>query len=233
LGFPDRSGKEREIVKKALGAIVFLFTSSSLMPAPFEEWRLINFLDGKRGDADIVRIERGDGRTIIRDIAGDRLMSESVLDADGNPLVLRTFGPSGEVGAEVTVTEGRRIAARYGGAVKELASKDAVVLSDVGMFWVFSSWLAKDPSFSERTISIYQEDERRFQRMRLRNAGIETIRVGGRERRVYRLEMAIPDPLAKVFWPYTYLYWYSADDFRFLAYQGPLADKRISRVEAE
>jgi hypothetical protein len=214
--------------------VVFaLLLVCSLTPAQSAEWRLGTFLDGKRSATETLQIVRENGRATVKDFQGERLRSESVLDAFGTPLELRRYGDNGEVVLEATVTGGRRIIVRSAGTEKTLSSAEDVVLSDSGMYWAFSVWLSRDPSFPERTFSIYQDDSGRLQRMKLRNAGIEIIQAGGRTYKAYRLEMSIPDPLARIFWPYSYNYWYSAEDFRFLAYEGPLADRRISRTEAE
>jgi hypothetical protein len=66
--------------------------------------------------------------------------------------------------------------------------------------------------------------------MRLRNSGIQTITVGEKILRAYRLDMSLSDPLARMFRPHLYRYWFSAEDFHFLAYKGRMGDKPSAEV---
>ena len=157
--------------------------------------------------------------------------SESILDGNGNPFSYRTFARDGAASLEMIVRDGRRIAAQSGGRTWNLEARNAIVLSGPSTFWVFQSWLSRDPRFTEKSFSFYQDSEKKLVGMRLRNAGIETISVGGTSLRAYRLDMTLADPLARMFWPHVYRYWFSAEDFRFLAHEGRMADRRISRTE--
>jgi hypothetical protein len=67
--------------------------------------------------------------------------------------------------------------------------------------------------------------------MRLRNSGLATITVGKKKLRAYRLDMSRSDPLARMSWPHVYRYWFFVESFRFLVYEGRMADNRISRTE--
>ena len=57
-------------------------------------------------------------------------------------------------------------------------------------------------------------------------------RSGGREWNIKSQNaIVLSDSLARMFWLHVYRYWFSAEDFRFLAYEGRMADNRISRTE--
>jgi hypothetical protein len=157
--------------------------------------------------------------------------SISVIDGNGNPSLLRRFAADGTVSFEATMTNGRRIVARSGSREWNGKSPGSIVLTDPSSFWVFSLWLSRNPTFLEKNFSLYQENDNRLVGMKLRNAGMETITVGKKTLRAHRLEMALSDPIGRIFWPHVYRYWFSADDFGFLAYEGLLADKRLSRTE--
>jgi hypothetical protein len=218
-------------MKRALVAISLIFLSIVNASAQSAEWRLAGFVDGNPDRTIRVLIEGSGATTMIRSFDGGRAVSESALDENGNPFSYRTFAGDGTTSFEATVGDGRRIAARSGGREWNMKSQNAIVLSDPSNFWVFSLWLSRDPSFMEKSFSLYQESANRLAGMRLRNSGIQTITVGEKILRVYHLDMSLSDPLAKMFCPHVYWYWFSAEDFRFLAYEGRMADNRISRME--
>jgi hypothetical protein len=195
------------------------------------EWRLAGFIDGNPDGTIRVTIEGNGATTTIQTFDDGGAVSESVLDGNGNPLSYRTFARDGSASLEMIVSDGRRIVARSGGRTWNQESRNAIVLPGPSTFWVFSIWLSRDPRFTERSFSFYQDSERKLVGMRLRNAGIEMITVGGETLRAYRLDMTLADPLARLFWPHVYRYWFSTEDFRFLAYEGRMADDRISRTE--
>ena len=218
-------------MKRALVAMALIFLTIASASAQSAQWRLAGFIDGNPGRMMCVLIERNGARTTIQSSDGGRLVSESVLDENGNPFSLRTFALDGTTSFEATVGDGRRIAARSGRREWSMKSQNAIVLSDPSNFWVFSLWLSREPGFKEKSFSLYQESENRLVGMRLRNCGIQTITVGEKILRACRLDMSLSDPLARMFWPHVYWYWFSAEDFRFLAYEGRMGDNRISRTE--
>ena len=195
------------------------------------EWSLAGFIDGVPDGSVGVTIERSGATTTVRSFDDGRTVSESTLDENGNPFSYRTFARDGAVSLEMIVSDGHRIAARSAGCTWSLETRNTIVLSGPSTFWVFQSWLSRDPRFSEKSFSFYQDSEKKLVGMRLRNAGIETIEIGGTSLRAYRLDMTLADPLARMFWPHVYRYWFSAEDFRFLAYEGRMADRRLSRTE--
>jgi hypothetical protein len=218
-------------MKRALVAVSLIFFSIGNASAQSAEWLLAGFIDGNPDRTIRVAIERSGATTMIRSFDGGRAVSESVLDENGNPFSYRIFAADGATSFEATVGDGRRIAARSGGREWNMKSQNAIVLSDPSNFWVFSLWLSREPGFKEKGFSLYQERENRIVGMRLRNCGIEAITVGEKIIRAYRLDMSLSDPLARMFWPHVYRYWFSTEDFRFLAYEGRMADDRISRTE--
>jgi hypothetical protein len=219
-------------MKEAFLAMSLLLLSIASASAQSTEWRLAGFIDGNPDGTIRVTIERNGATTTVRSFDDGGPVSESVLDGNGMPLSYRTFARDSAASLEMTVSDGRRIAARSGGRAWNQESRNAIVLPGPSTFWVFSLWLSRDPRFSERGFSFYQESERKLVGMRLRNAGIETITVGGENLRAYRLDMTLADPLARLFWPHVYRYWFSAADFCFLAYEGKTADSRLSRTES-
>jgi hypothetical protein len=218
-------------MKRALVAMALIFLCIVNASALSAEWRLAGFIDGNPDRTIRVTIERNGATTMIRSFDGGRAVSESVLDENGNPFSHCTFARDGTTSFEATAGDGRRIAARSGGREWNMKSQNAIVLSDPSNFWVFSLWLSREPGFKEKSFSLYQESENRLVGMRLRNSGIQTITVGEKILRAYRLDMSLSDPLARMFWPHVYRYWFSAEDFRFLAYEGRMGDNRISRTE--
>ena len=218
-------------MKRALIAVSLVLLGMGNASAQSMEWRLAGFVDGNPDRTIRVTVERNGATTRVRSFDGSRAVSESVLDENGNPFSYRTFAGEGAISFEATVGGGRRIAARSGGREWSLKSQNAIVLSDPSNFWVFSLWLSREPGFNEKSFSLFQDRENRLVGMRLRNSGIETITIGEQICRAYRLDMSLSDPLARMFWPHVYRYWCSAEDFRFLAYEGRMADGRISRTE--
>lgn len=218
-------------MKKALVAMSLIVLGIVNASAQSAEWRLAGFIDGNPDRTMCVLIERNGARTTIQSSDGGRPVSESVLDENGNPYSLRTFAGDGTTSFEATVGDGRRIAARSVGREWNMKSQNALVLSDPSNFWVFSLWLSREPGFKEKSFSLYQESENRLVGMRLRNTGIQTITVGEKNLPAYRLDMSLSDPLARIFWPHVYRYWFSAEDFQFVAYEGRMGDNRISRTE--
>jgi hypothetical protein len=218
-------------MKKAWIATALICSSITYVSAQSEEWRLAGFIDGNPDRTFHVIIDQKGPTTTIRSFDGGSAVSTSSLDENGNPFLFRKFALDNSPIFEATVADGRRIAARSGGRERTVKSPNAIVLTDPSSFWVFSLWLSRNPAFMEESFSLYQEDENRLVGMRLRNTGVEMITVGKKTLRAHRLEMALSDPIARLFWPHVYRYWYSADDFRFLAYEGMLADKRLSRTE--
>jgi hypothetical protein len=218
-------------VKRIIFVVSLVISGIVLASAQSVEWRLAGFVDGNPDRAIRATIERNGATTMVRCFDGDRAVSESVLDENGNPFSYRTFAADGATSFEATVGDGRRIAARSGGREWIMRSQNPIVLSDPSNFWVFSLWLSHEPGFKEKSFSLYQESANRLVGMRLRNCGIEAITVGEKIIRAYRLDMSLSDPLARMFWPHVYRYWFSTEDFRFLAYEGRMADDRISRTE--
>jgi hypothetical protein len=218
-------------MKMALIAASLVFSSIACAAAQPVEWRLAGFIDGAADRESRVVIERDGPTTTIKSFDAGNMASTSVIDGNGNPALLRKFAADGSTVFEATVVDERRISARSGGREWSMKSANAIVLTDPSSFWVFSLWLSRNPGFTERRFSLYQENDNRLVGMKLRNAGMETITVGKNTLRAHRLEMALSDPIARMFWPHVYRYWFSADDFHFLAYEGMLADGRLSRTE--
>lgn len=70
--------------------------------------------------------------------------------------------------------------------------------------------------------------------MRLRAEGIvELGGINGSRERAYLIRMELADPIGRLFWPYTYSYYYGIGDLRLLAYDGPDENKRNSRIVLE
>jgi hypothetical protein len=67
--------------------------------------------------------------------------------------------------------------------------------------------------------------------MRLRAEGIvDAPEIDGKKEKAYRISMELADPLGRLFWPYTYNYYYRVKDLCFLAYDGPDENRRNSRI---
>lgn len=228
---PQRQTGKGLFMKDAFLAMALMVLSIVSASAQSTEWRLAGFIDGIPDGTIRVTIERTAVTTTVRSFVDGRAVSESILDRNGNPFSFRTFARDGAASLELIVSDGRRIAAQSGGRVWNLESRDAIVLPGPCTFWIFSMWLSRDPRFIEKSFSFYQDGQKKLVGMRLRNAGIETITVGGESLRAFRLDMTLADPLARMFWPHVYRYWFSAEDFRFLAYEGRMVDRRLSRTE--
>ena len=56
-------------------------------------------------------------------------------------------------------------------------------------------------SFHRESFSFYQDSEKKLVGMRLRNAGVETITVGGASLRAPQLDVTLADPLARMSGP--------------------------------
>jgi len=140
-------------MKRALAAMSLVCLAVVSVSAQSAQWRLAGFIDGKPDRTMSVRIDRHGERTTITSIEDGRAISESVLDENGNPISHRTFAWDCTTSSEVTVGEGRRIAARCGGREWNMESQNAIVLSDPFNFWVFSLWLSREPGFKEKSIS--------------------------------------------------------------------------------
>lgn len=199
-------------MKKASIATPFLFLAMVHASAQSAWWSLKGFLDGDPDRTMNVLIERNGARTTVRSSDDGRMVSESVLDGDGNPISYRTFAGDGATSLEAAVDDGRGIMVRSRGREWNMISRNDIVLSDPSNFWVFSLWLSREPGFTERSFSLYQDGENRLVGMRLRNAGLQTIALGGRTLRAVCLEMTLSDPWARMFWPHRYRYWFSAED---------------------
>jgi hypothetical protein len=200
--------------------------------AQTQNWTITSFTEGSRQSTQRVEISSGGDSVAVKVYGEAALEGESAFDAAGNLLSLRSYAQGGECTLDLRTNGGRiRILSKDG--EKSVGGQAPIVVSDPSSFLVFSLWLSRDPELKETIFSLYQPQDNRTVEMRLKYKGIETIVVGGKTRRARLLEMALSNPVAWLFWPHVYKYWYDADDFHFLAYEGLLGDGKTSRVENE
>lgn len=74
-----------------------------------------------------------------------------------------------------------------------------------------------------------ESDQRTTMRLRVEEI-VDASMVNGTMENAYRVSMELADPIGRLFWPYTYNYYYRVHDLRFLAYDGPDGKKRNSRI---
>jgi hypothetical protein len=215
---------------KLVSAGVFLLLVSSAAFCQSQRWTLAGFTGGVRDSTNRIEIAKNGDIFSIRSFTGAWCASESTMDADGNALTLRVYAQDGECSLDARVNGGL-ISVLSNGHEKSMSARPPVVLSDPSNYLAYSLWLSQDTAFKEKLYSLYQHEQDRNIEMRLTNKGIQAIAIGGKPQPAYLLEMALASPIGYLFWPHVYKYWYAVDDFHFLAYEGPLGDGRISRIE--
>lgn len=104
-------------------------------------------------------------------------------------------------------------------------------LGDRSLFFILPTLIDPEKTGGEARFVLVRPEGGQRATMRLRAEGIvDAPDTGGRKERAYRISMELADPIGRLFWPYTYNYYYRVKDLRFLAYDGPDENKRNSRI---
>ena len=104
-------------------------------------------------------------------------------------------------------------------------------LSDRSLFFLLPSLFEAITIGAEARFTLVRTESGQRTAMRLRLEEIvDAPMVNGTMENAYRISMELEDPIGRLFWPYTYNYYYRVQDLRFLAYDGPDEHKRNSRI---
>ncbi len=130
-----------------------------------------------------------------------------------------------------TATERRESWTMEGGARGLQSRTERTWLGDRSIFFVLPTLVDPGKTGDEARFVLVRPDGLQRATMRLRAEGaVDLGLLGGKVVRAYRISMELADPVGRMFWPYTYNYYYRVGDRRFLAYDGPDDRKRTSRI---
>ncbi len=200
--------------------------------AAVDQYRLSMRWAQERPVSVLIEVEESpEGYTVsARDDAG-RLTSRVCFDRAYRAVEATTTGVDGEVPYTVTARVDGRLDVSRAGRRTTLTAAAPYVPEGDSQYWLFSRWLAADPTFSARTVSFFDPGGGRLVGMRVRKGGSELITVGGRTVAAVRIEVSLASPVLRIFWPHVYTYWFAASDSRFLAYEGRDREGRVGRIE--
>jgi hypothetical protein len=104
-------------------------------------------------------------------------------------------------------------------------------LSDMSLFFILPTLVDPTTRGDEARFVLIRPEGGQRATMRLRTVGIvEVPAIGGIKERAYLIQMELGDPISRLFWPYTYNYYYRVGDLLLLAYDGPDENKKNSRI---
>jgi hypothetical protein len=111
------------------------------------------------------------------------------------------------------------------------SSKGNARLSDRSLCFLLPSLFSSITIGEEARFTLVHTESGQRATMRLRVEEIVDVPiVNGIKENAYRISMELSDQIGRLFWPYTYDYYYRAQDLGFLAYDGPDGNKRNSRI---
>jgi hypothetical protein len=118
-----------------------------------------------------------------------------------------------------------------GGPEGSLSRAGKAWLGDRSLFLILPTLIDPKKTGGEARFVLVRPEGGQRATMLLRAEGLlDMPGAGGRREKAYRISMALADPLGRLFWPYTYNYYYRVGDLLFLAYEGPDENKRNSRI---
>jgi hypothetical protein len=105
------------------------------------------------------------------------------------------------------------------------------LLGDRSLFFVLPSLVDMNNTGNEARFMLVRPEGGQRAGMKLRVEGIVDVSdFYGNKERAYRISMKLADPLGRLFWPYTYNYYYRVKDLCFFAYDGPDEYRANSRI---
>jgi hypothetical protein len=118
-----------------------------------------------------------------------------------------------------------------GGPAPRVARGRDSVLGDRSFFFILPRLIDLRRPGAEATLGLILPSRGRQATMRLRSSGLVTAPdAAGRARQAYKATLDLADPLLRLLWPYTYCYYYLADDLVFLRYEGPDEARKPSSI---
>jgi len=118
-----------------------------------------------------------------------------------------------------------------GGSASSLSRAGNAVLGDRSLFFILPTLIDPKRKGQEARFVLVRPEGGQRAAMRLRAEGIvDTADMGGKMEKAYRISMELADPIGRLFWPYSYNYFYRVGDLQFLAYDGPDENKKKTRI---
>lgn len=121
-----------------------------------------------------------------------------------------------------------------GRSASSLSRAGNAVLGDRSLFFILPTLIdPKRKGEAARFVLVRPEGGQRAA-MKLRAEGtFDVVDMRGKKEKAYRISMELADPIGRLFWPFSYNYFYRVGDLLFLAYDGPDENRKTSRIVFE
>ncbi|MDH4261831.1 MAG: hypothetical protein OEV78_02165 [Spirochaetia bacterium] len=115
-----------------------------------------------------------------------------------------------------------------GNVNNEYPLKESIYDNNGSLFYLFSQIFPKKNE--TMTFTLLQSKLDRKVGMYLKQVCEEELTIGGKKLNAIKYEMGLSSKITAAFWPHKYYYWYSANDRRFLKYEGLGENKKIQTI---
>lgn len=154
----------------------------------------------------------------------------TILTDEGGRLRARVSGPIDgmEFSAVFAPAEGR-VLVRSESAAKDW--KPGLRDGSSSLFFILPRLFDLRAGKSRATFTIIREEDGQRIAFAFECRGLERISVGGVDLDAYEVRMELADGLLRLFWPYSYRYYFRASDLILVRYEGPDARRLMERLD--